>query len=165
MGMFTRPPFVLFALEDIPIKTLNTLLQKAKDGSTVEQWWWYLAEVPDYRAAPQERPDYSHDLGTEAPIKPSFSSHFVGKRLEDLTQWLINKPPNVFLDAGFFGVLDKQTERTGKIAICRVNDPKEPERAWCIQKTAAESTLYMAGLDSIADWNMDVQDHKYEIDI
>ncbi|KAL8979894.1 MAG: hypothetical protein Q9205_004883 [Flavoplaca limonia] len=117
MGMFTRPPFALFALEDIPIKTLNTLLQKAKDGSTVEQWWWYLAEVPDYCAAPQERPDYSHDLGTEAPINPSFSSRFVGKRLEDLTQWLINMPPNVFLDGGFFGVLDKQTERTGKVSI------------------------------------------------
>ena len=83
----------------------------------MEQWWWYLAEVPDYRAAPQERPDYSHDLGTEAPINPSFSSRFVGKRLEDLTQWLINKPPNVFLDGGFFGVLDKQTERTGKVSI------------------------------------------------
>ncbi len=83
----------------------------------MEQWWWYLAEVPDYRAAPQERPDYSHDLGTEAPINPSFSSRFVGKRLEELTQWLINKPPNVFLDGGFFGVLDKQTERTGRVSI------------------------------------------------
>lgn len=93
------------------------MLQKAHDGSTVDLWWWYLAEVPDYRVAPQERPDYSHDLGTEAPIEPSFSSQFVGKRLEDVTQWLINKPPNVYLDDRFFGVLDKQTERTGKVSL------------------------------------------------
>ncbi|KAL8862176.1 MAG: hypothetical protein Q9178_001632 [Gyalolechia marmorata] len=139
--MFTWPPFVLVALTGQSTQTLNSVLQKAPDGSTVNSWWWYLVATLDYRAAPQRDPEYK-TLGTQAPIDPSSPSPFVGKSLEDVAQWLRGKPQSVYLDARFFGVLDKQTAKSGKVAVCRLNDPKvEEEAAWCISKTAEEKLL------------------------
>ncbi|KAL8922959.1 MAG: hypothetical protein Q9172_003337 [Xanthocarpia lactea] len=149
--MFTWPPFVLVALTDQSTQTLNSVLQKARDGSTVDLWWWYLVATLDYRAAPQ-RDEERKGPGTQAPIDPSSPSPFVGKSLEDVAQWLRGKPQSVDVDARFFGVLDKQTAKSGKVAVCRLNDPKvEEETAWCILKTAEESTLYLGGLDSNLD--------------
>lgn len=74
----------------------------------------------------------------------------------------MSKPKSVDVDDRFFGVLDKQTEKSGKIAVCRLNDPKvEKEIAWCILKPAADTTLYLGGLDSNLDWNEDVALGKY----
>ncbi|KAL8825987.1 MAG: hypothetical protein Q9170_007583 [Blastenia crenularia] len=162
--MFTVPPFALFALEDLPTSTLNSLLEKAKDGSTVDVWWWYLAK-PDYRSAPHRKPDGPGVPGTAAPIEPSFSSAFVGKSLEDVVQWLTRKPKDVSVDSRFFGVLDKKAV-DGKVAICRINDMEpQAEVAWCILKKVEESTLYLGGLDSNLDWNEDVEHGKYILDI
>lgn len=68
MGLFVNPPFVLFSLVDLPVEvytlpgdislqpkanltyfqTLNSILQQAHDGSTVDQWWFYLPSSTDY---------------------------------------------------------------------------------------------------------------------
>ena len=96
---------------------------------------------------------HTHTLGTPTPIDPPFSSLFSGKSLEDIARWLRGKPQTVNLDDTFFGVLDKQVEKSGKIAICRLNDPKvEEEVAWCILRPAGGSSVYLAGLDSCTDW-------------
>ena len=119
----------------------------------------------DYRAAPQRHGERKGP-GTQAPIDPSSSSPFVGKSLEDVAQWLRGKPQSVDVDARFFGVLDKQTANSGKVAVCRLNDPKvEEEAAWCILKPAEESTLYLGGLDSNLDWNEDVMYGKYTLEL
>ncbi|KAL9591494.1 MAG: hypothetical protein Q9179_007666, partial [Wetmoreana sp. 5 TL-2023] len=142
--------------------TLNSVLQKAHDGSTVDAWWWYLLATLDYRAAPQLDPYGPKQTGTPTPIDPSFSSPVAGKSLEDVAQWLRAKPQSVDVDGRYFGVLDKQVEKSGKVAVCRLNDPKvEKEVAWCILKKAEESTLYLCGLDSDLDWVEDVQHGKY----
>ncbi|KAL8685721.1 MAG: hypothetical protein Q9224_005701, partial [Gallowayella concinna] len=154
---------------------LNAWLQKAYDGSTVYAWDWYLV-TPDYRAAPQSDPEGPKQGGTKVPIDPAFKSQYVGKGLEEVAQWLIEKPPSVDVDNRFFGVVDRQTGRSGKVNAIpdfsfsvpcqRLNDPKkEKEVAWCILKRAAESTLYLGGLDSSLDWNEDVQYGKYKIDV
>lgn len=119
----------------------------------------------DYRAAPQRNSEHKA-TGTQAPINPSSSSPFIGKSLEDVAQWLRGKPQSVDVDARFFGVLDKQTAKSGKVAVCRLNDPNvEKEVAWCILKSAEESTLYLGGLDSNLDWNEDVLYGKYTLDL
>lgn len=52
-----------------------------------------------------------------------------------------------------FGVLDKQAGKSGKVAVCRLNDPEvEVEVAWCVLRPAEFSSLYLAGLDSNLDW-------------
>ncbi|KAL8639554.1 MAG: hypothetical protein Q9226_008859, partial [Calogaya cf. arnoldii] len=66
-----------------------------------------------YRAAPWRKPDGTqHTMGTPTPIDPSFSSPFSGKSLDDIARWLRGKPQTVNLDDTFFGVLDKQVEKS-----------------------------------------------------
>ncbi|KAI4230773.1 MAG: hypothetical protein LQ349_006040 [Xanthoria aureola] len=163
--MLTTPPFALFVLTSQSIRTLNTVLQEAHDDPSVDTWWWYLATL-DYRAAPQRKPDGTGQIGTPTPVDPSFSSPFVGKGLEEVAKWLRGKPQNVDLDSRYFGVLDKQAGKSGKVAICRLNDPKtEKEPAWCILRDADESTLFLAGLPSDLDWNELVEIGRYTLEL
>ena len=53
------------------LQTLNDVLQKAHDGGTVDQWYFYLA-ADDYASAPQEHPQGGDEEGTEALMGPSF---------------------------------------------------------------------------------------------
>lgn len=128
-------------------------------------WWWYLATL-DYNEAPQRKPDGTGQEGTEAPIDPSFSSPWVGKDLEDVARWLKGKPQSVDVDPRYFGVLDKQAEKSGKIAICRLNDPKVEEKvASCILNDASYSTLFLGGLDSDLDWDELVSLKEYTLEL
>lgn len=137
-------------------------MKRAHDGSTVDSDWWYLVASADYAAAPHPEPDGTRGQGTPTPIDPSFQSPFLGKGLKEIAQWLRNKPANVDLDYQFFGILDQQVYKTGKVAVCRLNDPKvEKEIAWCILKQPSQSTLYLGGLDSGLDWQEDVSYAKY----
>lgn len=83
----------------------------------MDLWWWYLA-TPDYRDAPHYTPEPPPEYGTKAPIDPNFTSQYLGMNLEDVAQWLIKKPSDVDVDSRFFGVVDKQTARTGKVGLC-----------------------------------------------
>ncbi|KAL8900044.1 MAG: hypothetical protein Q9207_005882 [Kuettlingeria erythrocarpa] len=161
----TRFPFALFALTDVSIDTLNWLLQEAHDGQGINSWWWYLATL-DYDAAPQRKPDGTATSATPVPIDPSFTSPFIGKGLEDVARWLRGKPQNVDVDPRYFGVLDKQAEKSGKIAICRLNDPKvEDKVASCVLNDANYSTLFLAGLDSDLQWDELVYLHPYTLEL
>ena len=51
---------------------LNHFIQEAHDGSTVDQWWWYLATA-DYAAAPRFSDDQM-DKATNQPLVP-FTIH------------------------------------------------------------------------------------------
>ena len=83
---------------------------------------------------------------------PFFSSLFVEKGPEDIARWSINKPPRVDMGNRSFRVLGKQTKKSGKIAVSRLNDPKVGgDVAWCMFKRAQESKLYLAGLNSDRD--------------
>ena len=83
-----------------------------------------------------------------------------------MARWLREKPRSVDFDPRYFGVLDKQAEKSGKIAICRLKDTKfEEEVALCILREADYSTLFLAGLDSDLDWNELVQLQKYTLEL
>ncbi|KAL8670950.1 MAG: hypothetical protein Q9168_004533 [Polycauliona sp. 1 TL-2023] len=163
--MLTQPPFVLFALTEHSIETLDYVLQAAHDDRSVDNWWWYLPATLDYGAAPQYDPKRASS-GTQTPISPSFLSLFVGKNLKDVAAWLRGKPKSVDVEDTYFGVLDKEVDISGRIAICRLNDPKiEKEEVWCLLKTAEESSLYLDGLDSDLDFNEEVAMHKYTLQL
>ncbi|KAL8834669.1 MAG: hypothetical protein Q9176_007354 [Flavoplaca citrina] len=162
--MLTRTPYALFALTDFSLETVNSVLQRAHDDPSVNNWWWYLATL-DYVTAPRRRPDGTGESGTKTPIDPSFSSPWVGKGLEDIAQWLKGKPESVVVDDRYFGVLDKEAGKSGKIAICRLNDAKEEEVASCILRKADVSTLFLAGLDSDLDWEELVRFQKYTLQL
>lgn len=142
------------------------MLQRAHDDPSVNNWWWYLATL-NYATAPRRRPDGTGESGTKTPIDPSFSSPWVGKGLEDIAQWLNGKPETVVVDDRYFGVLDKEAEKSGKIAICRLNDDAEKaeEVASCILRKADVSTLFLAGLDSGLDWEELVRFQKYTLQL
>jgi len=143
---------------------LDSLLQKAHDGSTVDHWFWYLATA-DYSAAPQRKPDGTGQQATKAPIDPSFSSPFVGQGLADVAHWLANKPKSVNLDDRFFGVLDKQAEN-GKIALCRLGRrEREVEGTTCVLVEAEQSSLELSGMDSDLDWDELVRNSPYKLDL
>ncbi|KAL8709483.1 MAG: hypothetical protein Q9225_007446 [Loekoesia sp. 1 TL-2023] len=149
----THFAFALFTLVNLSTQTLNSLLQKSYDGSTLFLWLWYLATL-DYDAAPQRKPDGTGQDATRAPIDPSFSSPFIGQSLVGVTQWLRNKPKSVDLDGRYFGILDKQAEKSAKIALCRVEDQERKGGvATCVLVKAEQSTLFLAGLDSDLDWD------------
>ncbi|KAL8991388.1 MAG: hypothetical protein Q9169_007880 [Polycauliona sp. 2 TL-2023] len=164
--MLTHIPFVLFALTEHSTETLNFVLQEAHDDPSVNDWRWYLPATLDYNAAPQYDPASAGQIGTPTPIDPSFSSPFVGKGLDDVAAWLRGKPESVDVESRYFGVLDKQAAISGKVAICRLNDPKvTKEVAWCILRKAEESSLFLGGLDSDLDWDELVRFEKYELQL
>lgn len=80
--------------------------------------------------------------------------------------WMKNKPQSVDVDDRFFGVLDKEAQASGNIAIRRLNDPRfEEEIASCLLKPAREGTLFLGGLDSSLDWNELINHMKYTLNI
>jgi len=130
------------------LQTLNDLLQKAHDGSTVDRWYYYLA-TDDYASAPHKKPDGPSEDGTEAPIDKSFKSPFVGKSVADVAEWLKKKPKDVALDPNFFAVLDKKAkEGEGSIVLCRLgNDVLKGDELSCVLKTAEDSSLELGGME------------------
>lgn len=173
MGMFVHPPFALFSLVDVPIdvrispssapalfahnettakshiphQTLNSILEEAHEGSTVEAWYFYLA-VHDYASAPRTLPDGTRPDGTEAPISSTFQSDFIDKSVEDVANWLRNKPEDVRLETKFFAVLDKKATQ-GKVVLCRIADDKEkPTEPSCVLRGADQSSLTLVGMEA-----------------
>ena len=131
---------------------INSILQKAHDDPSVNQWWWYLATT-SYATAPQKDDEPISKRWTAAPINPSFQSPFVGKTLQDAAHWLRNKPESVALDPHFFGLLDKQAGQSGKVAMCRIGDGHlKGDEVTCILWKAETSTLTLVGQD-YGDWD------------
>ncbi|KAI4254908.1 MAG: hypothetical protein LQ352_002836 [Teloschistes flavicans] len=140
------------------LATINTILQKAHDGSTVDNWWFYLA-VSDYARAPHRNPDVTPEQGTEAPIDASFTSPFIGQNEFAVAQWLEGKPKGVNLDSHFFGLLDKQAEKSGKVVLCRIGDAHlKGHDVTCLLWDAETATLTLGGAE-YGDWD-DILDAK-----
>ncbi|MCJ1348139.1 hypothetical protein MMC31_006370 [Peltigera leucophlebia] len=158
MGLFVNPPFALFSLVDLPVETLNSILQQAHDGSTVDQWWLYLPSSTDYSAAPQKKPEGGGQEGTKASLPSSFKPAFVGRTTTDVAAWLKNKPDGVDLEGKFFGVLDKKAAGCGKdgarneegdkVVLCRIGDREgHGDKVHCVLMSAEESTLTLSGIE------------------
>ncbi len=82
------------------------------------------------------------------PIDPSFKSPFVGQNVKDVTQWLKNKPKSVDLDSHFFGLLDKQAEKSGKVVLCRIGDRVlKGDELSCVLYDGETSTLELGGME------------------
>ena len=129
------------------LQTLDDILQKAHDGSTVDQWYFYLA-TKDYASAPQRKPEGGGQEGTEAPIDSSFKSPFVGHKVTDVAEWLKKKPDSVDLESRFFAVLDKEARRSGSVVLCRIGDRDgKGDAVSCVLKKAEESSLTLAGME------------------
>lgn len=122
------------------------MLQKAHDGSTVDQWYYYLA-TDDYASAPQKKPQGGGQEGTEAPIDQSFKSPFIGQSAADVADWLEKKPKSVDLEGKFFAVLDSKVE-SGSVALCRIGDREgKGDAVSCVLVKAQESSLTLAGME------------------
>ncbi|KAL8639898.1 MAG: hypothetical protein Q9228_003124 [Teloschistes exilis] len=160
-AFWTWPPFALFDVVDVPhkkicadplLQTINSILQRAKDGSTVDHWWFYLA-VSDYARAPKRTDEPSSEAGTNAPIDASFESPFIGQNEFDVARWLNGKPKGVNLDSHFFGLLDKQAEKSGKVVLCRIGDSHlEGNEVTCLLWDADTATLWLGG-QHYGDWD------------
>ena len=125
---------------------MNDVLQKAHDGSTVDQWYYYLA-TENYASAPQKKSRGGGQEGTEAPIDKSFRSPFIGHKVADVAEWLTKKPNSVDLEDKFFAVLDKKAEK-GMVALCRIgNREGEGDEVSCVLMKAEESSLTLAGME------------------
>lgn len=83
---------------------LNSILQKAHDGSTTDQWWFYHA-TSDYAAAPELYSDPPNQRNTKNPIHSSSNLPFVAQSVKDASQWLKDKPENTNLDSYLIGLL------------------------------------------------------------
>lgn len=128
-------------------QTLNNFIQEAHDGSTVNQWYLYLA-VSDYEFAPRSKPDGTRDQATQVPIPDTFKSSFIGQSLESLAEWLRNKPEDVNLETKFFAVLDKKA-KDGKVVLVRIaGNQGQKTKPSCILVNADESSLRLTGMES-----------------
>ncbi|KAL9601224.1 MAG: hypothetical protein Q9179_002935 [Wetmoreana sp. 5 TL-2023] len=144
-GLWTHPPFALFSLVDLSH-------QRAHDGSTVDAWWFYLA-VYDYALAPQKKYDPLGQEGTIVPVDPYFKSPFIGQNQFRVAQWLENKPKSVDLDSHFFGILDKQAEKSGKVVLCRIGDAHlKGHVVTCLLWDGDTPTLTLGGTE-FGDWD------------
>ena len=113
---------------------------------------FYLATT-DYASAPQKGDDPINKKWTTAPIDPSFKSPFVGQTHKNVARWLQNNPVRVAVDPHFFGLLDKQAEKTGKVALCRIGDPVlKGHEVTCLLWEAETSTLLLSGTE-YGDWD------------
>ncbi|KAI4210762.1 MAG: hypothetical protein LQ351_006438 [Letrouitia transgressa] len=139
MGHLVSPPFALFILVDLP--TIDDLLQKAHDGSTVDAWDFYLA-VEGYSLAPQKKAG-SPQSGTKAPVDRNFKSPFVGRSLDAIAEWVKQKPGKVDLEPKFFGLLDKKAG-DGKIVLCRIG---EDDKVTCVLDEAETALLELEGME------------------
>jgi hypothetical protein len=57
--------------------------------------------------------------GTKPPVPTSFKSSFLGKKAEDVVEWLRKKPKEDDVDRNFFAILDK-TANDEKVVIGRL---------------------------------------------
>lgn len=99
-------------------QTINKILREAGEAPIPFIFW--LASK-NYEDAPHKQPDQAQQ-GTEYPIDESFTSEFVGKKVEDAADWMKNKPDNVALDANHFVILDKRAEKDGTVVLCKIGD-------------------------------------------
>lgn len=105
-------------------KTIDSVLSEAKKGCQGVRGLWLAT---DYDDAPKKDHNTIHER-TEFPIDKGYKSPFAGKKVEDVVEWLKQKPEDVDLNEHFFAILDKTAEG-GEIVVCRIGgkDLKDPD--------------------------------------
>ena len=128
------------------LQDINSILRKAYDGSTIEQWEFYLA-TDDYASAPKRKPNERYPTGTEAPISKSFKSPFIGHSVADVASWLRKKPESTALEDKFFAVLDKKAKQ-GSVVLCRIGDSEGKGNGLSfVLLDAEQSSLTLSGME------------------
>ena len=95
---------------------------KSQPGIDFPSLW--LA-TQDYLEAPQKetaKQEMKANEGTPLPIPGSFNWPFVGQTVEDVAEWLKQKPASVDLDAHHFAILDRKSGKDRSIVVCKIGD-------------------------------------------
>ena len=82
-----------------------------------------------------------------------FRSPFIGKGMDELANWLINKPDNVDLDPKHFAVLDQRAKGKEKsVVVCRIGgELLDNEAIDCMRFDASFAVTFLSGHDP-GDW-------------
>ena len=114
-------------------------------------WNWWLAS-PSYESAPKKLPKHQGQEATKAPIDSSFESAFIGKKVEDVANWLKNKADNIDLDDHHFAILDRGAKGEETVVVCRIGDKnlKGDNLDW-IRFPASRASLHLAGME-FGEW-------------
>lgn len=75
----------------------------------------------DYEDAPQKLLRKAN-LGTEPPVSDEWRSPWIGSKVEDVAEWMKQKPSTVDLDDHHFALLGKQAGEDHSVVICRIGD-------------------------------------------
>ncbi|KAF2822870.1 hypothetical protein CC86DRAFT_372667 [Ophiobolus disseminans] len=134
--MVLPPPYALFVLDaSISKEFLDDCLQRAHDGDPTPGWSFWVASTSyaDMPAPPQtDKPD---EEGTEPPLPDSWTSHWIGKTVEECAQWLQKQPTyegeKYYLDSsvrqGYFVAMDEWSKEDGTMLVCRVSKKEDGE--------------------------------------
>jgi hypothetical protein len=98
-------------------QTINNILEEAFRGTQfgINPFW---IATSSYSDAPRKVQGIATE-GTKPPIPTSLKSGFLGKKAEDVVEWLRQKPKDDDVDGNFFAILDK-TASEGKVVIGRL---------------------------------------------
>jgi hypothetical protein len=109
-------------------------------------WDFWLAN-PRYESSPKKLKNQGQE-GTKAPIDPSFQSGFVGKKVEDVAEWLKNKPDYVDLEEYHFAILDRGAEEDKTVVACRIGDAElKGDKLDRVRFPAKMSALHLGGME------------------
>ncbi|KAF2113500.1 hypothetical protein BDV96DRAFT_661639 [Lophiotrema nucula] len=139
-------PFALFPLVDINPEKVDELLEEARKGGGDVHCFWLAKE--NYDDAPKRETGKAHE-GDAPPISRDYTSPFIGKKVEDVADWLRNKPDSTDLDLHHFAILDK-TAQDGKIVICRIGGPKLKDQSDLdfMRLSALDGTQFLRGISA-----------------
>ena len=102
------------------IQTINAILEDAQSQPGLNFPSLWLA-TQNYGEAPRREANKSNQ-GTSPPISDSFHSAFIGRKIEEIAQWLTQKPETADLDGHHFAVLDRISGEDKSIIVCKIGD-------------------------------------------
>jgi hypothetical protein len=130
-------------------KELNKVIQEAYDGSTAENYIFWLAD--NFATAPrrtQEGDATYVNSATEPPIPKDWVSPFKGKTAEDAAAFLKTAPEDLSVDWHHFAVLGEDFEKRRLVTLYRIGDMDlaggKLEKLLC---SVAGSTLALSSME------------------
>ncbi|KAF2727727.1 hypothetical protein EJ04DRAFT_570117 [Polyplosphaeria fusca] len=106
---------MLFPLIELDPETINIILKSAFKSTEVNA---FLLAPSSHTDLPKFESGKLHQ-GNEPPIPSHYKSHWLGKKIDDVAEWMRNVPEDRDVDHHFFAVLDKSAKE-GKVVICRI---------------------------------------------
>ena len=105
----------------------------------------YWLAGKDYDNAPVKEHN-KPKLGTDPPIEP-WTSPWIGSKVEDVAEWLREKPDSVDLDSNHFAVLDARAVDKS-IVLCKIGDRKlRGDSLSLTRHLARSSSNFLMGMD------------------